>query len=161
MDALIAMALWLVPPAVLAASYWQIAGAHRLGVLTRNALAIGTTAALVVLLGVDAIGVSRVGPWSAHPHGDWAITVALGAITAAAFAFPTGWSIGTIYQQLRARFRQPGRPDPGSTRSLALAGLTLALLMLAYIFLLSELAAAARLAEAQRAAGAQRSGSPP
>jgi hypothetical protein len=161
MDALIAVLLWLVPPAALVASYWQIAGARRLSVLSRNALAIGTTAALVVLCGCDAIGISRTGPWSAHPHPDWAITVALGAITAAAFAFPTGWSIGTIYQHLRARIRQKGRPAPGSTRSLAVAGLTLAVLMLAYIFLLSELAVAARLAEAQRAGGAHRAGSPP
>jgi len=153
MDALIAAALWLVPPAALAASYWQIAGAHWLSVLTRNALAIGTTAALVVLLGFDAIGVSRVGPWSAHPHPDWAITVALGAITAATFAFPTGWSIGTIYQHLRARFRLPRNPAPGSTRALTVASLTLAFLLLVYILGLGELAVLAQRAAALRAAG--------
>ncbi len=150
MDALIAAVLWLVPPAALAASYWQIAGAHRLSVLTRNALAIGTTAALVVLCAFDAIGISRIGPWSAQPHSDWAITVALGAISAAAFAFPTGWSIGTIYQQLRARVRTPRSPAPGSARMLSLACLTLAVLMLIYILGLGQLAVLAQRAAALR-----------
>jgi hypothetical protein len=161
MDALIAAALWLVPPLALVASYWQIAGAHRLSVLTRNALAIGTTAALVVLIGFDAIGVSRVGPWSAHPHPDWAITVALGAITAAAFAFPTGWSIGTIYQILRARLRQPRSPAPSSNRMLTMACLTLAVLMLAYVIGLGQLAVLAQRAAALRASGDHHPGAPP
>jgi hypothetical protein len=161
MDALIAAILWLLPPLVLAASYWQIAGARQLSVPTRNALAIGSTAALVVLLGFDGIGISRVGPWSAHPHPDWAITVALGAITAAAFAFPTGWSIGTIYQHLRARFRQPGGPAPGSTRSLYAACSTLALLMLIYILGLGQLAVLAQRATALRATGEHHPPAPP
>jgi hypothetical protein len=161
MDALIVAILWLLPPAVLVASYWQIAGAQRLSVLTRNALAIGSTAALVVLIGFDAIGIVRVGPWSAHPHAEWALTVALGAVTAAAFAFPTGWSTGTIYQHLRARFRQPGDPAPGATRTLAIAGVTLAVLMLVYIVGLAQLAALTRRAEALHGSGDHRPGAPP
>ncbi len=160
MEALAALALWLVPPAALIASYWQIIGATRFSALTRNALAIGTTAALVVLIGFDAIGLYRVGPWSAHPQEEWALRIALGAITAAAFAFPTAWSCGTIFQVLRAKLRQPLASPPAARRTVVLAACTLAALVLAYCLLLVELAALAQRAAALRASD-HHPGAPP
>ena len=103
MTTAISILMWLVPPAALIALYWQIAAARQWSVRTRNALAIGNTAALIALSGFDGLGLYRVGPWSVHPAPDWPITLGVGAIAIAAFAFPTGWSCGIIVQHWRAR----------------------------------------------------------
>jgi hypothetical protein len=131
MDDLPTLILWLAPPALLAALYRPIARA-RLGVIARNALAIGATAALVVLAGIDAIGTWSIGPWSTHPLSDWATRVALCAVTAAAFAFPTGWALGVIYQHWRLRRTALVRANPFADPALMAAWLTLIALLALY-----------------------------
>ena len=109
MDWLIAVFLWLVPPIALACCYRPLWRATGLTARTRNALAVGITAALVVLIGLDVIGMVRIGPFAAQPKPDWYLRIALVAVTAASFAFPTGWALGTIYLHWRAAAEQPPR----------------------------------------------------
>jgi hypothetical protein len=110
MDWLIAACLWLVPPFALACCYRPLWRAHRLSPRTRNALAVGITAALVVLVGLDAIGFWRLGPFAAQPRPDWYLRIALVTVTAATFAFPTGWALAIIW----LHWRRPSAPDEGS-----------------------------------------------
>lgn len=131
MDWLIAVFLWLVPPLALACCYRPLWRAVGLSARTRNALAIGITAALVVLIGFDVIGFWRLGPFAAQPKPDWYLRIALVAVTAASFAFPTGWALGTIYLHWR------GTPDrkpvpPFADTLLMTAWAVLICLVLAY-----------------------------
>jgi hypothetical protein len=106
MDWFIAVFVWLVPPIALACCYRPLWRAVGLSARTRNALAVGVTAALVVLIGLDVIGLVRIGPFAAQPKPDWYLRIALVAVTAASFAFPTGWALGTIYLHWRRTSKQ-------------------------------------------------------
>jgi hypothetical protein len=72
------------------------------------------------------------------------------ALLAAAFAFPTGWSCGTIFQHWRSRTRGGDQPNPFHDRPLMAAWLTLVLLVALYSLGLSELIILANRAAAVR-----------
>lgn len=131
MDWLIAAFLWLAPPIALACCYRPLWRATGLTARTRNALAIGITASLVVLIGLDVIGLWRLGPFSAQPKPDWYLRIALVAVTAASFAFPTGWALGTIYLRWRGTADEEPRPPFADTQLMA-AWAMLVALVLAY-----------------------------
>ena len=131
MDWLIAAFLWLTPPIALACCYRPLWRAVGLSARTRNALAVGITAALVVLIGIDVIGCWRIGPFADQPKADWHLRIALVAVPAAAFAFTTGWALGTIYLHGRGTPNQQPRSAFADTQ-LMLAWATLICLVLAY-----------------------------
>lgn len=131
MDWLIACFLWLVPPIALACCYRPLWRATGLSTRTRNALAVGVTAALVVLIGFDLIGFWRIGPFAVQPKADWYLRIALVAVTAACFAFPTGWALSTIYLHWRGTSKQ-GQGSAFADPQLMTAWAVLICLVLAY-----------------------------
>lgn len=140
---MVALIAWIIPPTTLSLTVWTVARSPRIGGAMKNAIATGIAAAFMVLVFFLVIGTYRHGPWAEIPKVGWAWRVPSFACLAAAFAWCSGWSAATLYlglrQTLRGMWGRPGCPSPMQT---ALAFLLLLALVVFYVELARDAAAA-------------------